>query len=123
MVDLPEHLDDTAVVNARNENSEQVGEESRLLLEVERESLVVAAKYIRTAILEKYYKMVLHLDVRDFDDDVLELVVLPTIGRPLDHSKSSVVLAARERTGKGEGGESRTNSSYLMYRKTSSGQR
>ena len=49
VVDLPEHLDDTAVVNARNENSEQVGEESRLLLEVERESLVVAVDMLASA--------------------------------------------------------------------------
>ena len=35
---------------------------------------------------------VLHLDVCDPYDDVLELVVLPRVGRTFNHGKSSVVL-------------------------------
>ena len=34
----------------------------------------------------------LHLNVRHPDDHVLELVVFPSIGRPFDHSESSIVL-------------------------------
>ena len=38
MIDLPEHLDDTGIVDARNE----VREEGWLLLKVERECFIVA---------------------------------------------------------------------------------
>ena len=42
VVDLAEHLDDASVVDTRNEDSEQVSEQCRLLLQVERQGLVVA---------------------------------------------------------------------------------
>ena len=42
MVDLPEHLDNSAVVDTRDEDGKQVGEKCWLLLQVEGEGLVVA---------------------------------------------------------------------------------
>jgi hypothetical protein len=74
MVDLAEHANDSAVVDARNHDSKEVSEEGGLLLEVERQSLVV------------------NLDVGDAGDHILELVMLPSIGRAFDHSKSGVIL-------------------------------
>ena len=47
VVDLAEHLHHTAVVDARDEDGQKVCQESRLLLQVERESLVIAAKMVR----------------------------------------------------------------------------
>ena len=44
VVDLAEHLHHTAVVDAGDKNGQEVCQESRLLLQVERESLVVAAR-------------------------------------------------------------------------------
>ncbi len=41
VVDLPEHANHSAVVDARNQNGKKVSEESGLLLEIEGESLVV----------------------------------------------------------------------------------
>ena len=37
----------------------------------------------------RYY---IHLDVGNLDDDFLELVVLPSVSRPLDHGKGGIVL-------------------------------
>ena len=42
VINLPEHLDNTCVVDTRNEDSEKIGEERRLFLQVEREGFVVA---------------------------------------------------------------------------------
>lgn len=44
MVDLPECPHNTGVVNTGDKNGEQVGEESRLLLEVESQGLVIARR-------------------------------------------------------------------------------
>ena len=38
-----------------------------------------------------------HLDVRNPDNDILKLVVLPRIRRPFDHGKRSVVLLKGQR--------------------------
>jgi hypothetical protein len=43
VVHLAEHAHNTAVVNARNQNGEEVIKEGRVFLEVERQSLVVTA--------------------------------------------------------------------------------
>ena len=42
VVNLPEHLHNARVVDARDEDGEQVSEKRWLLLQVERQSLVVA---------------------------------------------------------------------------------
>ena len=42
VVHLPEHTDNAGVVDAGNENGEEVGKEGGLFLEVEREGLVIA---------------------------------------------------------------------------------
>ena len=44
MVDLSEHLNDSCVVDTRDESSEEVSKKGWLLLEVERERLVIAVK-------------------------------------------------------------------------------
>ena len=44
MVDLAEHLDNTGVVNAGDEDGQQVGEEGGLFLQVEGERLVVTRR-------------------------------------------------------------------------------
>ena len=92
VVDLAEHLDHSCVVDTRDHHAEQVSEQRGLLLQVEREGLVVASEgHVRTLCLgdEEDYA---HLDVRYADDDILELVVLPSIRGPLDHGESSIVL-------------------------------
>lgn len=48
MVDLAEHLDHPAMIDTRDEDSEQVREEGRLLLQVEREGLIVAIYIYRS---------------------------------------------------------------------------
>lgn len=42
VVDLPEHPHNAGMVDARNQDRQQVGEKRWLLLQVERKSLVVA---------------------------------------------------------------------------------
>jgi len=46
VIHLAEHADDPPMVNAGNENSEKIGQQRRLLLEIERESLVISGKII-----------------------------------------------------------------------------
>ena len=91
VVDLAEHLHHTAVVDARDEDGQEVCQESRLLLQVERESLVVAATTSQMNSSDELNTHS-HLDVGDLDDDLLELVVLPAIGRALNHGESGVIL-------------------------------
>ena len=78
VVDLAEHANNTAVVDARDHDGKEVGEQGGLLLEVEGQGLVV------------------DLNVGDTSDDILELVVLPSIGRAFDHGKGGVVLNGSE---------------------------
>ena len=42
MVNLSEHLDDTSVVDTRDHHAQKISQERRLLLQIERERLVVA---------------------------------------------------------------------------------
>ena len=42
MVDLPEHSNNTAVINSGNKNSEEVCQKCGLFLEVERKGFVIA---------------------------------------------------------------------------------
>ena len=42
MVNLLEHADDTGVIDARDHDRQEIGEQGRLLLQVEGEGLVVA---------------------------------------------------------------------------------
>ena len=44
VVNLAEHLHHTAVIDARDEDGQEVCQKSRLFLQVERESLVIAAR-------------------------------------------------------------------------------
>ena len=66
------------MVNTRDHNRKQVREQCWLLLEVERERLVVAVPDGQRLFPLKQSKGV-HLDVRHPDDDILELVVLPCV--------------------------------------------
>lgn len=64
---------------------------------------------------QEYKRYFVHLDIGDTDDHILELIVLPSIGRTFDHGESSIVLVAQslsESTRKAE--QSLTNSSYFM---------
>ena len=42
MIDLLEHADDASMVDARDHDRQEIGEQGRLLLQVEGEGLVVA---------------------------------------------------------------------------------
>ena len=68
-----EDAHNTVDVDACSEDLEQIGKEKRLLLQVEVQGAVV------------------DLQVGDLDNDVLERVVLPRIGRALHHRQSGVV--------------------------------
>lgn len=92
MINLSEHLDDSRVINSRYEHGKEVGQECGLLLEIERESLVVTITRSARACGETKGTIDSHLDIRYADNHVFELVVLPSIRRTLDHSKSGVIL-------------------------------
>ena len=56
MVDLPEHSNDTAVINSGNENSEQICQKCGLFLEVESQGFVVTVmkKLTKVQFIEKF---------------------------------------------------------------------
>jgi len=75
------------VIDAGREDGEQVGEERRGLVEVEVERAVVLPgqlDYRRTRTDD--------LEVGDLDDVRLELLVVPGVGRALDHGQGGVVV-------------------------------
>jgi hypothetical protein len=74
VINLLEGPDNTRMIDARDENSEKVCEECRLLLEIEGHCLVV------------------DLNICHTDDNILELIVLPSIRRALYHGKGRVIL-------------------------------
>lgn len=78
MVDLAEHPDDTRMVDSRNHDGQQIGEEVRLLLQVESERLVVAVTQ-RLAHPHHIIATCVHLDVSHPNNHVLELIVFPCI--------------------------------------------
>ncbi len=92
MVDRPEHLDDTSMIDTGNEDSEEVGKECRLFLEVERQCFVVAVHVKLASFFMQAKHLGIHFDVGDPDNNILELVVFPSIRRTLDHGKSGIVL-------------------------------
>lgn len=93
VVHLPECPHHSAVVNARNQNGEEVSQKCGLFLEVERQRFVVTIekdKSIHKA--NNSIKISLHLDICSANNHILELIVLPRICRSLNHSKSGVIL-------------------------------
>lgn len=93
VIDLLEHANYARMVDARNHDREKVCEQRRLLLKVERKGLVIAITLSLASLISiSYWRIDLHFNIRYSHNDVLELVVFPCIRRPLDHSKSSVVL-------------------------------
>ena len=85
MIDLPEHLDNTSVVDPRNHDGQKIGEQSRLLLQVERKGLVIT---MHASIIPKQPRRIYyaHLDVGHANNNVLKLVMLPCIRRTFNHS-------------------------------------
>jgi hypothetical protein len=84
-----EHFDHTGVINTRNKDGEKIGEKCGLLLQVERQGLVI------TKFRDQYRVLVscgyTHFHIGDLDHDFLELIVLPGIRGPLHHCQRGVV--------------------------------
>jgi hypothetical protein len=51
MIDLAESADDARMVNSRNSNSQKVGQERQLFLQIERQSFVVTLSAVSTMLL------------------------------------------------------------------------
>ena len=80
VINRPERLHDTGMVDTRDEDGEEISEEGRLLLKVESEGFVVAeSKRREYRIRDKKSTDDIHLDVGNSDNNVFELVVLPSI--------------------------------------------
>ena len=123
MVDLSEHLDDAGVVDTRNENGKEISEERRLLLKVERQSLVVASSDNLVSFCRGYNRNSSYLDVCNANNNIFELIVLPSIRRSLNHCQRCIILPIAQYCAHRKGARILTNSSYLTYKKTSSDQR
>lgn len=90
MVYLLEHLDNASMVNPRDQDCQEISEQRRLLLKIERKRLVIAVHGLASASEQKIKHA--HFDVSHANDDIFELVVLPSIRGPFYHSKSRIVL-------------------------------
>lgn len=78
------------MVNARDKDGQQIGEQFGLFLEVEGQGTIISRRSIKSIIHRKVHYF-LHLDVCDLDDDLLELVVLPSIRRSFHHCKGGII--------------------------------
>ena len=92
VVDLTEHLDNSRMIDTWNHDCQEISEERRLLLKVERQSLVVASSDNLVSFCRGYNRNSSHLDVCNANNNIFELIVLSSICRPFYHSESSVVL-------------------------------
>jgi len=90
VVDLPEHADNTAVVDTGNENGQKISQEGGLFLEVECQGFVVARAEMSERI--KCYCGYSHFNICSAYNDVLELVVLPGVRGTFNHGQRSIVL-------------------------------
>jgi hypothetical protein len=122
VVDLAEGANNTRVVNSRDKDSQEVSQEGRLFLEVECQSFIVTTADIIKCVSSTGSN--LHLNVGGPYNNILELVVFPCIRRAFYHRQSCIVLQTLfSRRWCHSKEKVLTNSSYLMYKKTSSGQR
>jgi hypothetical protein len=65
------HLDDSRMINARDKDGQQIGEQFGLFLEVEGQGTVISKGGLKSIIHRKAHYF-LHLDVRNLDDDLLK---------------------------------------------------
>ena len=79
------------MINTRNEDGQQIGEQLGLFLEIEGQGTVISGGRIKIDRPKKRPYSVLHLNIGDLGDDLLELVVLPSIRRSLHHSKRGII--------------------------------
>ena len=80
VINRPERLHNTGMVDTRNKDGEEISEEGRLFLEVEGEGFVVAKPKRREYRTKNGRRPNdIHLDIGNPDNDILELVVLPSI--------------------------------------------
>ena len=80
VINRPKRLHDTGMVDTRDKDGEEISEESRLFLKVESEGFVVAkSKRRKYRIRDKKSTDDIHLDVRNPDNNIFELVMLPSI--------------------------------------------
>lgn len=78
------------MINTGGKDGQQIGEQLGLFLEIEGQGTVISRGRIRIDRPQKGHYF-LHLDVRDLDDDLLELVVLPSIRGSFHHRKGGII--------------------------------
>ena len=118
MVHLTEHANHPSMINTRNQDTQQINQKRRLLLEIKCESLVVSGFTVN--IISYTTIISLHLHVGHSHNGLLELIVFPSICRTFNHGKGCIILGTVKLQGRQQTLQ-RTNSSYLMYRNTNSG--
>lgn len=97
MVHLAEHPNHPGVINARNQDTQQINQKRWLLLEVKRESLVVSEFTVN--IISNTTVIALHFHVGHSHNSLLELIVFPSICRTFNHGKGCIILGNRQITG------------------------
>jgi len=118
MVHLTEHANHPSVIDTRNQDSQQISQKRRLLLEVKCQSLVVSEFTVN--IVSNTTVISLHFYIGHSHNGLLELIVFPSICRTFDHGKGCIILGNCQIMGQQQTLQ-RTNSSYLIYRNTTSG--
>jgi len=78
------------MINAGGKDGQQIGEQFGLFLEIEGQCTVISRGGLKSIVHRKVHYF-LHLDVRDLDDDLLELLVLPSIRRSFHHRKGGII--------------------------------